>query len=83
MAKSLGALEVKCQGTTKTLDDYVTYVPHIWFYVFMCNSGGYKVIKWVTMMYIVSVSSFVKFGRETSKNVHDIRKFFLEMIYCL
>ena len=27
--KRLGALEVKHQGTTKTFDDYVTYVPHM------------------------------------------------------
>ena len=34
----------------------------MWFYVFMCYSWGYKVLKWVIMVYIVSVSSFLPFG---------------------
>ena len=35
------------------------------------------------MMYIGSVSGFVKFGGQISKNVHDVRKMFLEMTLCV
>ena len=35
------------------------------------------------MVYIGSVSSFVKFGGETSKNVHDVWKVFFEMTFCV
>ena len=45
VSNSLGALKVKHQGTTKTFDDKVTYVPNMWFYVFICDSQGYKVLK--------------------------------------
>ena len=35
------------------------------------------------MMYIGSVSSFVKFGGQTSKNVHDIQNVCLETTLCV
>ena len=35
------------------------------------------------MVFKVSVSSFVKFGGQTSKNVHDIRKVCLETTLCI
>ena len=38
VSKILGALEVKRQGTTKMFNDWVTYMAHMWFYVFMCYS---------------------------------------------
>ena len=35
------------------------------------------------MVYIGSFPSFVKFGGQTSKNVHDVRKVCLEMVLCV
>ena len=35
------------------------------------------------MVYIRSVSSFLKFGSQTSKNVHDVRKVCLETTLCV
>ena len=35
------------------------------------------------LVYIVSVSSFVKLGGQTSKDVHDIRMMCLEMTLCI
>ena len=35
------------------------------------------------MVFIDSVSSFVKFGGQTSKNVHDVRKVCLEKTLCV
>ena len=34
-------------------------------------------------MYIGCVSSFLKFGGQTFKNVHDVRKVFLEITLCV
>ena len=73
MSKSLGASKVKRQGTTKTFNDYVNYVPHTWFYMFTCDSWGYKILKWIIIAYIGIVPSFVKFGGQTSKNVHNVK----------
>ena len=66
MSKSVGAVEVKRQGMTKTFDDYVTFMPHMWFYVCTFYSWGFKVIKIFNIVYTGSVSSFVKFGGQTS-----------------
>ena len=35
------------------------------------------------MVFIRSVSSFVKFGGKMSKNVHDVRKVRLETTFCV
>lgn len=50
----------------------------MWFYVFMYDSWCHKVLKWFIIVHIGSVSSFLKFGGQTSKNVHDVRKVCLE-----
>ena len=34
-------------------------------------------------MFLGSMFSFMKFGGQTSKNVHDIRKVYLEMTLCV
>ena len=39
----------------------------------------FKVYKLVIIAYIVCVWSFVEFGGQTSKNVHDVRMMFLDM----
>ena len=46
------------------------------FYVFTCDSSDNKVLKWVIIVYIRSMSSFVKFVGQMSKKVYDIRKIF-------
>ena len=48
----------------------------------MCYSLSYKVLKWVIIVHIGSVSSFEKFGGQTSKNVHDVWNARLEMTLC-
>ena len=36
-----------------------------------------EVIRWVIMVFIGSVTSFVKFRGQMSKNIHDVRKAYL------
>ena len=55
----------------------------MWIDVFMGVSWVFKVIIWVIMIYIGSVSIFVEFGGQMSKNVHDVWKCFLEMTLCV
>ena len=37
-------------------------------------SWDYKVFKWVIMIFLCILWSFVKFGSQTSKNIQDVRK---------
>ena len=83
MPKDLGKLEVKRQGTTKTFWWLVTYVPHVWLYLCYCVSWLNDVLMWVIILFIGSVSSFMKYVSQTSKNVYDVRKVSLETTLCV
>ena len=61
-------LEVKREGTTKTFNDESPEEPCL-FYVLMCVSWFYEVLKWVIMMFIISLWSFMKFGHQMSKTL--------------
>ena len=58
-------------------------MPHIWFYLFMCVSWSFKVLKWVIIAFISSVLSFGMFGGQISKNIHDVCKVCLEVTLCV
>ena len=50
--------------------------------MFLFYSLSFKVLKLFIIVHIGSRSSFVKFGGQTSKNVHDVRNACLKMTLC-
>lgn len=65
MGQNLGTL-------TKTLKAY--YAPQIGFHVLLCDSLGYRELKWVIIVLIWCVSCFAMIGGLTSKNINDVWK---------
>ena len=49
----------------------------------MCVSWVNEEIIWFIIVFIGSVSSLVKFGGQTPKNIHDVQKVSLEMTLCV
>lgn len=80
--KSIRWIENQTSRDDQHVRQLVTYVPHVVLCSYMCVFSVNEVLIWVIIVFVRSVSCFMKFEGQTSKNVHDVRKVCLKTTLC-
>ena len=83
MSKELGWIESETWKDGQDVRWLVTYKTHVFLYAYVYVSWAYEVLIWVIIVFIGSLSSFMKLRGQTSKNVHDVWKVCLKTTLCV